>query len=197
MRVKIKDTKIKITVLFFGIMLLLILFDKSGYIIPSILAVLVHETAHLITMYILGCAPKEIILIPASVQIVRKIEPKPKNEILISASGPLASMFFFTAFYVFYCIFHNENLLTFAVINLLYGLFNLLPVKNLDGGQILSVALKTKLPENRVNLIINIITLVLCVVALFFGLALFGDGSMNFSLIILSVYFLLSVLIKL
>lgn len=197
MQIKIKDTEIKITVSFWAILLLLVLFDKSGYIIPSILSVIVHEAAHLITMLILHCAPKQIVLIPSRVQIVRRIEPKPKNEILISFSGPLASIFFFTAFYIFYCIFHEENLLTFAVINLLYGLFNLLPVKNLDGGQILSVALKTKLPENRVNLIINIITLCLSAVTLFFGITLLGGGGINFSLIILSVYFLLSVLIKL
>lgn len=197
MRIKIKDTEIKITVLFMGLLLLLLLFDKSGYILPCIFAVVIHETGHLIPMLILNSAPKEINLIPGSLQIVRKIEAKPKNEIMISLSGPILSLLSFLICYVIFIFSKNEVFLTFAVINLLYGVFNLLPLKKLDGGEILRLILETKLQSNRVNIIMNILSLVLSVLTLFAAVTLCFKGNCNFSLFILGIYFLLSVLVKL
>lgn len=197
MRIKIKDTEIKITVLFMGLLLLLLLFDKSGYILPCVFAATIHEIGHLIPMLILHSAPKEINLIPGSVQIVRKIEAKPKNEIMISLSGPILSLLSFLICYVIFIFSKNEVFLTFAVVNLLYGVFNLLPLKKLDGGEILRLILETKLQSNRVNIIMNILSLVLSVLTLFAAVTLCFKGNCNFSLFILGIYFLLSVLVKL
>jgi len=99
--------------------------------------------------------------------------------------------------YVIFIFSKNEVFLTFAVINLLYGVFNLLPLKKLDGGEILRLILETKLQSNRVNIIMNILSLVLSVLTLFAAVTLCFKGNCNFSLFILGIYFLLSVLVKL
>lgn len=196
MKIKIAGTQIHITFLFFACILLLMVLDKSGYILPMILGVTAHETAHLITMRILGCAPKEIRLIPGSVQIVRDIQTVKKNEILISLSGPIINTLLFTFFYAFYCIFKRKVLLDFALINLILGIFNMLPVKMLDGGAVLSNLLLYKMPQNRVNIVMRCTSFLFFLATLVFGVWLFIKTEQNFSLIILSIYFLLSFLIK-
>ena len=119
MKFKVFGTDIKITFYFFAFLTLLVLTDKSGFFIPMMVAVLFHEAAHLITMRLVGCAPKEIVLIPASIRIVRGIAVKNTHEIAISLSGPLANIMFFCIFYVCYLLFSYNALLNFAIINLM------------------------------------------------------------------------------
>lgn len=196
MKFKIFGTEIQITFLFMAFITLLLAVDKSGYAIPMIFAVTAHETAHLVTMYLLGCNPKVIKLIPASVRIVRDISYKTKNEVLISISGPLINLFFFALFYVVFIFFRKENILTFAIINLIIAVFNLLPVNALDGGVVLKKILMLFFKENKANIILNIITVIFGMVIFVLGVFLVLNSS-NFSLIIISLYLLISVLLKL
>ncbi len=196
MKFKILGTEIQITFIFTAFTALLLVSDKSGFFLPMLASVVLHEAAHLFTMYLLGCNPKAIRLIPASVRIVRDISCKTKNEVLISLSGPLINLFLFAAFYIMFTFWNNEKILTFAVINLIIGAFNLLPVKGLDGGVILKKVLAHFYGENWSVIILNIITA-------FFGVAFFVLGTYlifgggNFSLVVMSLYLLISVLIKL
>lgn len=196
MKFKIFGTEIQITFLFMAFITLLLAVDKSGYAIPMLFAVTAHEAAHLVTMCLLGCNPKAIMLIPASVRIVRDISYKTKNEVLISISGPLINLFFFALFYIVFILFKNENILTFAIINLIIGVFNLLPVNALDGGVVLKKILMLIFKENKANIILNIITVLIGIVIFVLGVFLVLN-SRNFSLIIISLYLLISVLLKL
>lgn len=196
MKFKIFGTEIQITFLFMAFITLLLSVDKSGYAMPMLFAVTAHEAAHLITMYLLGCNPKAIKLIPASVRIVREISCKTKNEVLISISGPLINLFFFALFYVVFIFCRKENILTFAIINLIIAVFNLLPVNALDGGIVLKKILMLFFNENKTNIILNIITVIFGMVIFVLGVFLVLNSN-NFSLIIISLYLLISVLLKL
>lgn len=196
MNIKIFGTKINVTFYFFAFLTLLILTDKSGYFIPMVLAVIIHEAAHLLTMHLVGCAPKEIVLIPASVRIVRDLTVKDSHEIAISVSGPLANIVFFCIFYLCFLLFPNNKLLDFAIINLLIGSFNLLPVKGLDGGIILRKICEIFMSEQRAKLIVNFCALILAVLLIFLGIRFFRCGGGNFTPVILGIYLILSVIIK-
>ena len=69
MRIKIFGIYIQITFWFTAFLSAMLLIDKTGYILPIFCAILSHELGHLITMKVLKCAPKEIILKPASFAI--------------------------------------------------------------------------------------------------------------------------------
>ncbi len=195
MKFKILGTQIYISFLFLAPVCLMLLTDKIGFFLPSFFAVVLHETAHLTAMWMLGCNPKEIRLIPASVHIIRNITYKVRNEVIISLVGPLANILFFILFFALYKFSNNMNILTFSLINLLFAVFNLLPIKALDGGLILYKLLSTALGENKAQIILNFVSLITAVALLFVGVWLFLCNK-NFSVIIMAIYILLSVLIK-
>ena len=197
MRFKLLGTKIHISFLFAAMLALLIITDKSGNFLPFSVAVTLHEIAHLITMRIVRCNPKEINLIPASVQIVRDIAARPACEVAISFAGSLMNLCLFMIFYIFYLIWGNMQVLNFAAINLVLAVFNLLPVKSLDVGVIIYKLLCIKMPHNRAMLTVDILTVLTAVAFLVLGVCLAFRGGGNFSLIIMAIYLLLSVIIKL
>lgn len=196
MNIKIFGTKINITFYFFAFLALLIITDKSGYFLPMVLAVIIHEAAHLLTMRLVGCAPKEIVLIPASIRIVRGIAVRDSHEIAISVSGPLANIVFFCIFYLCFLLFSHNKLLDFAIINLLIGAFNLLPVNGLDGGVILKKICEIFMSEQKAKLTVNFCALCLAVLLILLGVRFFASSSGNFTPIILGIYLILSVIIK-
>ncbi|MEE1278456.1 MAG: hypothetical protein UHE86_05280, partial [Acutalibacteraceae bacterium] len=70
MEIKFLGTNVKISFLFVAFITIMIFIDKTGLVIPLILAVFVHESAHLLMMKKFGVSPKEITLIPGGIQIV-------------------------------------------------------------------------------------------------------------------------------
>ena len=197
MKTKIFGTKINISFCFVAMLTLLIITDKSGYVLPMIAAVVIHETAHLITMRLIGCAPKEIVLIPASVRIIRDISVKSSHETEISLSGPLANFVFFCIFYIAYLMFPYNKLLDFSVINLLIGAFNLLPVKGLDGGIILKKICQSFMSEEKAELTVNVCAIILAVLLIFLGVRFLINHNRNFTPITIGIYLILSVIVKL
>ncbi len=196
MRFKIFSTEIYVSFVFIGLLTIMLAIDKTGYLLPVFFSVTVHEIAHLITMWILKCQPKQINLIPGSIQIIRGFSYKRNSEVLISFSGPIANLLLFCVFIINYYAFSVNTSLNYAAINLILALFNLLPVRGLDGGTILyHILLKIK-DGSKANVIINICTIVLAFFAIFIGIILFINGKINYSLIILGLYFLLSLTFK-
>ncbi len=148
MKFKLFGTEIYISFLFAALITVMLLTDKTGYMLPALFAVLLHETGHLFMMWVIDCAPKRIKLIPASIQITTPFQKRYRNDILIAASGPVVNIILFLTLYFNFLAFGNQITLYFALLNLVIALFNLLPVKGLDGGTILFCILaKFKGPE--------------------------------------------------
>lgn len=196
MRFKLFGTEIYISFLFAAIITAMLAVDRTGMVIPALFAVFMHEIGHLFAMWVLECAPKQIKLIPASVQIVSSMTKKIKNDIIIAACGPAVNLIIFISLYINYESFKNELTLYYALINLVIGLFNLIPVTGLDGGTILYSILCRKLNPNKAMLILRIITLLIAAIVLFFAVWLALQGKINISLFIIGIYLLVMNLIK-
>ena len=139
MRFKFFGTEIYISFLFCATGCFMLAVDRTGLIIPTLFAVFVHETGHMLAMWAADCQPKAIRLIPTSVQIVRGFSPKKYGELSITACGPAANLVIFFTLFVNYLIFKSEQSLVFSIINLVIAIFNLLPVSGLDGGTLLAI----------------------------------------------------------
>ncbi len=118
-------------------------------IVLLFVCVLIHELAHSIVSKRNGIKVKKIVLLPiggASVIDLHKVSPK--VEMKIAVWGPLASILLGIAFYPLYLYapagLLKEGLLFLFEINLLLGLFNLLPGFPLDGGRVLRSYLQGK-----------------------------------------------------
>ena len=196
MKLKIFNTEIYVSFLFAAVIAFMLVTDRTGLIIPTIFAVLIHEVAHLFTMWVMECAPKSIRLIPASVQIVRSFSPKPYGETAIALMGPICNLIAFFVLWLNYFAYGNETVLRFALINLIIGVFNLLPIKGLDGGTVLYGILCRRFEEYRAERILRTVTIVLSLVSLIVAILLTVNGGFNPSAYILAIYLAISALIK-
>jgi stage IV sporulation protein FB len=109
-----------------------------------ICAVLIHELAHTFTAVRMRIEVEEIELLPFGGQARLKglSGLEPEGEIYVALAGPFTSLFLAALFYFFPLLSEGESTTSFFVhINLLLGLFNLLPVLPLDGGRILRAVL--------------------------------------------------------
>ena len=196
MRFKLFGTEFYISFLFAAVITAMLVFDRTGFILPLLFAVLVHELGHLAAMWVLDCAPKRIRLVPAAVEITTKLQSGGRYEIFIALCGPAINVLLFEILFVNYLAFSNDSYLTVGLINLLIGLFNLLPVTGLDGGTVLFNILCRKAEPSRAALIMRIINFSVALSALVIAVTLCFKGQFNLSFFILALYLAVMSIIK-
>lgn len=196
MRFKLFGVQIEISFLFAAVIAFLLVIDRTGLVLPTLAAAAVHETGHLLAMWAAECEPKAIRLIPASVQIVRGFSRKKHGELEIALCGPAANLVFYLSFRLWYAAGGGEGVLRFALLNLLLGLFNLLPVAGLDGGTVLQALLETRMEPYRALRTVRIIGFALGLCALAAGVVLTVCGKFNLSAYIVAVYLIITAVIK-
>lgn len=143
------------------------------------LFVLMHELSHILVALILKVDVKEIELLPIGINAKYENKISLIRELIISFSGPIASI-------IFSIIFENE---TFVFMNICIAIFNLIPIYPLDGGRIVQSTLKMIFGEYIGKKLSYTITkfflIVLSLVSLF--LAAYAQ---NYYFIILTIYVL-------
>lgn len=196
MSFRLFGTKIYLSVLFAALVTIMLATDKTGFILPTFFAVFMHECGHLFMMWLLGCAPKEIRLIPASVQITNSFSGGYKNDVLIALAGPCVNFLLFATLYYNFLCFKNEFTGCFALINLVLGVFNILPVKGLDGGTVLLSLLSKFCDINKATFLVKVFSLVIAGVILTTAVLLTVKGKINPSLFIMGIYLVVMSVMK-
>ena len=118
-------------------------------------AVVCHECAHAFTGRRFGAAIHGIMLLPfGGVTQVSGMPGTPSAQILLSLAGPAANIALAAVAYLLAGLPGSLGMYVkmFFFWNLLLGLFNLVPVPMLDGGQALRVALGARLGQARGDL---------------------------------------------
>lgn len=188
MKFKFLGTEIYISFLFCAVLCFMLVIDRTGLIIPTLFAVFIHESGHLLAMWAADCQPKSIRLIPTSVQIVRGFSTKKYGEAAIAFCGPAANLVIFGVLFSNYCIFANQQSFVFSILNLVIAVFNLLPVSGLDGGTLLSLLLSRFTDIYKAESIVRIITAAFSFIAFLAGVYLAISGTVNISVFIVAVY---------
>ena len=196
MKLRIFGIDITVSFLFCAILCVLMLSDRTGLIAPMLIAVFIHELGHLLIMKYFGCAPNEIRRIPGSIRIVSPVCTE-KRSVIISLSGPIVNILVFTVVYFSSSVLSVDYYLDFAFINLVYGIFNLLPFYSLDGGSVLEDIIGEKIGGIKARKIIKLITVAGASLFLLTFIVLAVKGNINYSVLVLSLYLILSVFIKL
>lgn len=196
MKFKLFGTEIYVSFLFAVVIAILLVTDRTGLILPTLIASAVHETGHLLAMWAAGCQPRNVRLIPASVQIVRNLPNRKDGELAIALCGPAANLAFYLTFRLWYAGCGGEWALRFALINLLLGGFNLIPVSGLDGGTVLRLLLEKKTDPQRAARTVQILSFALGLAVLAAGIIFTICGSFNLTVYITAVYLLLTALFR-
>lgn len=180
----------KISYIFTLSLAIFIAADKTGNIIPLLIATLAHELGHLVCMSLLKAKPSEINLTLGTIRIVNNTFTTNNETLLILLAGPLANLALFLVFI------NLKGLELFAIINLVIFLFNLLPIEGLDGGSILRLSLRIKHTEKFADRVLFAITMVFSAILIFVFTYLLLNGTVNYSIPILILYLIVPLILK-
>ncbi len=132
--------KFKVSISFLLLVLLCIITQKFLLLINYVLALLLHELAHLFVAVKRGYTLKnfKLSLFGVAVELNEKIDDK--DSFCINIAGPIFNLFLSLVCVATYWLIPKSYLIlnTFCVANLTLAVFNLLPIYPLDGGKIFS-----------------------------------------------------------
>lgn len=127
----------------FGVLLAVLLFLDSGILLWALLACALHELGHYTAIRFLGGEMQRLSLTVVGAEMLpaRQKLFSYGEEFVIVLAGPLVSLLTAMAAGALARSGWGEGCYLFCGLNLLLGLFNLLPILPLDGGRLLHILL--------------------------------------------------------
>lgn len=195
MKIKLFGITFYVSLFFAGLFAIILLNDKTGTALPLILAVFAHETGHLAAIIYFNKKPQAIYLRACAVEISGYTATCNKEDFIIYLMGPISNLLLFGLMYFIYFVFNTEWFLTFSIVNLILFAVNILPVKMLDGGDLLNIFLTAFTGGKYKNFIISIISFITLLLLLIFGIYLFLKTK-SITVIIFALYLIITALIN-
>lgn len=182
----------QISVWFCAAVCLLCWFDRTGSMRACMAAAAVHELAHLTAMRLLHWQACEVRFTALGIRLIRREQtPYPyRAECAVLLAGPAVNLLLAAALA---CAgWWNPA----GAAQLSLGLFNLLPVAPLDGGQALNTALRQALPLRRAERIADFLTLAVLFPLMALMILTMLRQRMNGSLLAATVYLMIFFVMK-
>lgn len=198
MRFTVGGCQITIQFWFMALVTLALLLDRSGMTGIGLVAVILHESGHLLMMALLGAAPERISMNLFGLEIGQKTGScrTYRQDAWIAAAGPLSSLLFFAVCWLGYLLTGSLYLANLGAANLMLALLNGLPVGPLDGGQAFYALLCTKYPAETCEKIVEWVSFFVILPIALAGFLVLLQSRYNFSLLIVSGYLMLMLLMK-
>ena len=192
----IYGVNVEITFWFVALITFIISLNAPSNVFVTVISSLLHEMGHLLIMTSVGNKPQAVRFEITGMNIIRQPDYKIsiKNEILISLGGPFINLICFSISVIILCIYQNDNVLTFGCINLILMIFNLLPIKKLDGGMALYYALSQKYDNITCSKVLKITSIFFITLIYIWGIYAFVSSKYNISLIIIAIFLTLSLI---
>jgi len=185
---------IKISRYFIPYIIICTLVGFRGELAISVAMVLFHEFIHYITARKLGFSGFEIELYPVGARL--KFEDldqaTPKEDFLISISGPLSNICLAVFFYFLNKVQSSNLFYILFASNLSLGLFNLLPAFPLDGGRMLRDIFASRMLYKKANQLMIYVSIVIGILFMFVYIYFNLKGENNFSLGIIGLFIILT-----
>lgn len=188
--------RVEITFYFVALMAFIVSLRAPANLFITILSSLLHESGHLLMMTMLGNKPRMLRFEITGINIIRQqdISISLRNELIISLGGPLFNLLVVIISCIFLCFYDNELLMSVASINLILMLFNLLPVKGLDGGLAVFCILSRHIECEMCNKILKITSAFFIALIFIWGIYVLVKSGFNVSLIIIAIFLTLSLI---
>ncbi|MGN0570509.1 MAG: hypothetical protein ACI4N4_08430 [Candidatus Fimenecus sp.] len=196
MTFKIKGITVEITFFFAALIAFMLTLRAPADVLIAVFSSLLHETGHLAAMYWAGNTPETVRFEITGMNIKRRQSTtvSMKNELIIALGGPFFNLLIFIISCLSYAFLKTEILLHISCINFVLMIFNLLPIKRLDGGMALYFFLSQKYDVIVCSKILKITSVVFVLIVYAWGFYVFAAGGYNISVIIIAIFLTLSML---
>lgn len=187
MKLDFGKTELKINFSFAVAVTLTLIIDESGVGAIALLSCILHEAGHIICLFILGEKPKKIEFSFYGIKLERgpMSSRSTVEDLLVFASGPSANFIFSAVLFLLSNFF--TSLRDAAIISLCIGIFNLVPCKPFDGGNILYTVLCRNTKQNIAERICFCVSAVVLIPLIFSGIY-FLKINRNITLLAVAVY---------
>lgn len=194
-RLYVRGVEFRLSLLFPALLVVLFTLDRSDFPVWCVAASLMHETGHLVAMVALGSRPAQITVGIFGVCVVQKPDSplSPMGNIGVALAGPAVNLF------SFFVLFAASGFRVWSVpvlVHLVLGLFNLLPIEPLDGGQALFYALSMKMEEKYAERVVLAVSAGVLVPLATGGFFLMLRSGYNITLLAVSIYLGLLLVLK-
>lgn len=170
---------LELTFLFAATVAFCLLTDESGVSILALSACLLHETGHLLAFCLTGYKPRAMVFELTGIRLVPPEQsPGFAQNLLIQSGGILANLICGAVF----CLLHWYSA---ATVHIVLACFSMLPLRTLDGGQLLLAVLTRRSPDRgeRVSYLLDILTTAaLCACCLY----MLFSGKQSLTMVIFS-----------
>ena len=162
----------------------------ARFVLAGLGFALLHETGHLTALALCGGRPSHVCLTAAGMRIERPpgLALNFRQEIGIAFAGPAVSLLLAGICFLLHLAFPYLLSPVPYLLNMGFGLFNLLPVRQLDGGRVLFYALSRRMQEPAACKIVRAVSLACLFLAAFVAALLFFRRGFHLSLAIVVLY---------
>lgn len=190
MSIKIHGCNIYISYPLVVFLTLSIFFDNSKVILFSLICAILHESGHLFCMGLYGYSPHciNIGLFDVAIKDDEFEIRYSGNHLVILFAGSAANFIAATFFAIIYACSQNADAKLLCFTNIYLGVFNLLPVYGLDGGNILFEMISKWLTYDKTVTIVKCISFVILMALFTNGILILIDNKYNFTYLITSCY---------
>lgn len=181
---------LKIHPLFLAVIVLSVFFGNTGLVMAFLLAICLHECAHILAAKAVGLNVESLYVLPfgCSAEISGYGSTNVSREIITAAAGPALSIMVASVLTLLPANMLDTYVMLFIWANVMLAAINLLPVLPLDGGRIMLAALKTVVRESTAWRALNwggvAAGLVMCGV----GVYIVFSGSPNPTWLIMGIF---------
>ena len=182
---------LKIHPVFLAVVILAVFFGNAGLVMAFLLAICIHECAHMLTARAVGLGVESLYVLPfgCAAEISGYGGTNAAREMLTAAAGPVFNILTASMFTLLPPQYMDSYVLLFIWVNVTLAAVNMLPVLPLDGGRILMAALKSYVSERTAWRALNwggvLAGLGMCGM----GAYMLVGGSVNPTWLILGVFF--------
>lgn len=187
MTIRLLDTPVHCGFSFFLLLALFLTADRSGFSAMMLLCILLHEIGHLVGFALAGGQVREVSLTGLGVHIQRGDRPLSRaGEACIHLMGPVFS--FAAALPVLLLWGEQPAGAMFAAISGVLGIFHLLPIGNLDGGNLMRLALESRISPENIDFAFSFLSFAVLTPLFGLSLYLFFSDSRNITLLLTCLY---------
>ena len=189
----VKGCRLTIRFSFFSLLAFCCLFAGASSSAFLLLAVLLHEGAHLFVMCLFRAPPESVDLSALGCHMIlrQQMPLSYRQNVLVSLAGPFANLI---SFAVMLLVSRQGHI--FAQASLTLGIFHCLPIEPLDGGLALRALLSSFLETEQAEKITFAVSLLLLFPLSLLGFFILLRTRYNFSLLLMSLYLMLYLVLK-